>query len=386
MQDEILSVNSIVEKHAADNPLKTENAGEQSQQKIENQDLENKGADAAAEAEKLKQQNAEANPLADFLKKHNVESLEALEEKLKPKEEDKVLSPEEKAKQENLYNAKLQAFAVEKGLMQLDDFGKLKTVKEQADTDLVFADWKEEHEEDNLEDFIKDYENDNEDELTGLSEAEIKEKAKAEFDIEAKKAFDKKFKLNSEDDKVKAKGLEKIAKLAASKRSPLENSYKAVKESFDTELDIRNNYPNYDKTVRGFVNESIPEKFVFYKGKDGDADIDVDIELSKEDKAEIAESVAKKTQTDVSYLSYKKGDLAALKTLVEKETNSFIEEKYKEQGKKLVADKFLGIGYAKGQIGAKNSFALNQGNRSATDKIAPADAAQQVLNSLQGKK
>lgn len=396
MSDEILTVNSIVEKHAAENPPKQEDTGANNQSKIEGQsnlsaedkakaELEKTNADELAKAE-LEKNKATANPLDEFLKKHNVESLEALEEKLKSKEADTVLSPEEKAKRENVYKAKLQTFAVENGIMQLDDFTKLQTVKEKQDTDLVFEDWSKEYEDDNFEDFAKDFEKNNPDEVAGLSEKEIKEKAKGEFTAETKKAFDKKFKLNSEDEKIKAKGLEKLAKLAAEKRNPLESSYTKAKEKFDADLDLRNNYPQYDKTVRGFINESIPEKFVFYKGKDGEEEISVDIELSKEDKAEIAEEIAKKIQTIENYSTYKKGDMGALKDLSKKVADVFIENKYKEEGKQKMAEAFTKLGYKKGEIGAKNSFALNQDKPSATEKVSKGDAEKQVLDSLRGKK
>ena len=305
----------------------------------------------------------------DLLKELGITDISELKEKLKAPA--KELSPEEKEKQESIYKANIQKFAVEKGEMKLEDFTKLENLKNKADRDLVYDSW--------LEDWKE--ENEGSDDLENLYESEIAEKAKEDFE--------KEFKLNSTNEKVKAKGEAKLAKAAKEIRQPLESSYNKVKDEFDREDDIRKTYPDYDKTVRKFVNDSIPEKLDFYKGKDGEIEIPIDIELSKEDKAEIAENIAKKIQNPETFSSYKKGELEALQKLAKTETDNFIFNKYKDEGLKRVAETFLSTGYkkglAKGEMGAKNSFALNQAKNTAEGMQKATDAKTEVLNSLQGK-
>lgn len=305
----------------------------------------------------------------DLLKELGITDISELKEKLKAPA--KELSPEEKEKQESIYKANIQKFAVEKGEMKLEDFTKLENLKNKADRDLVYDSW--------LEDWKE--ENEGSDDLENLYESEIAEKAKEDFE--------KEFKLNSTNEKVKAKGEAKLAKAAKEIRQPLESSYNKVKDEFDREDDIRKTYPDYDKTVRKFVNDSIPEKLDFYKGKDGEIEIPIDIELSKEDKAEIAENIAKKIQNPETFSSYKKGELEALQKLAKTETDNFIFNKYKDEGLKRVAETFLSTGYkkglAKGGMGAKNSFAVNQAKNTAEGMQKATDAKTEVLNSLQGK-
>ncbi len=377
MSDEITTINDIVTQHVEKNkekeapkdviiPTKVEEKVETKVEETPKLDADGKPIVEAEKKDEKPADEVKPNPLDEFLKKHNVTSLDALEEKLKPKEE-KTLSPEEKERQDSLYKAKLQSFAVENGDMKLEDFHQLETLKQKADAEIVYPD------------FAAEYREDHEDDFEDMTEPEIEEKVK--------QAFEKKYKLNSEDNKVKQVGLDKLAKIAGQKRSPLESSYNTVKEKFDAELDIRNNYPNYDKAVRQVANESIPENYSFYKGKDGDEDVSIDIELSKEDKVEITDNIAKKIQNPDTYSIYKKGDLAALKTLAQSETERFIENKYKEQAKTKMAEVFMGRGLKKGsEVGAKNSFAVNQARPQATEKTANADAKQEVLESLKKDK
>ena len=305
----------------------------------------------------------------DLLKELGLTDISELKEKLKAPA--KELSPEEKEKQESIYKANIQKFAVEKGEMKLEDFTKLENLKNKADRDLVYDNW--------LEDWKE--ENEGSDDLENLDESEIAEKAKEDFE--------KEFKLSSTNEKVKAKGEAKLAKAAKEIRQPLESSYNKVKDEFDREDDIRKTYPDYDKTVRKFVNEKKKKKFDFYKGKDGEIEIPIDIELSKEDKAEIAENIAKKIQNPETFSSYKKGELEALQKLAKTETDNFIFNKYKDEGLKRVAETFLSTGYkkglAKGGMGAKNSFAVNQAKNTAEGMQKATDAKTEVLNSLQGK-
>ena len=303
------------------------------------------------------------DPVADLLKELGVESLDSLKERLKkPEAPPADLTPEEKAKQDEAYKADLINYAVKNGNMKVEDFNKLDALKAKADADLVF----EQH--------LKEFKEDNPD----IEESEVEQDARADFE--------RKYGINSDKEKVKARGISKLAKEAAEIRNPTETVYKTVKEKFDEERDIQKNLPGFEKKMTEAVNGSIPLKFEIFKDKDGDEDITVSVEITEAERKELAGQIQKKLNTVEVFNLYKKGETQKIQDIVQRETANFLQEKKGNEGLKKIADVYTKRGFEKGRVGATNSFALNQGGFNQADNLSRQSAEQEVLDSLKGKK
>jgi hypothetical protein len=283
--------------------------------------------------------------------------LESLKKQLEQKSSTTELTPEEKAKQQELYDAELISYAVKEGKMKLEDFDKYKTVQKAADRDLVFEDWKTEFKEDNPDIDAED------------------------FEEEAKRAFEQEMKLDSKNEKVKARAEAKLAKRAAELRSPHTSAYEKTRKDYDEERDLRQTFPNFTKKIEDFSKEFIPEKYEFFKTKDGDEDVSVALDITEADKKEIFNTVSKEMQTPEIYTLYKQNKLEEIREIAKKKADDLVFAKSKEQGLKKIAEVFETRGKAKGAIGAKNSFALNQNRNNQSDKQVGMSAREEVLRS-----
>ena len=76
-------------------------------------------------------------------------------------------------------------------------------------------------------------------------------------------------KLDSDNEKVKARAEAKLAKRAAELRSPHTSAYEKTRKDYDEERDLRQTFPNFTKKIEDFSKEFIPEKYEFFKTKDG---------------------------------------------------------------------------------------------------------------------
>lgn len=365
-------INEIVEKHTKEQTSSEEtktgensNGGEGQQQAPAQTEEEINKANADAEKEALK-----AEAISRFLKEVGVDSVDALKEKLKDTGKGE-LTPEQKKKAEELYESQLQNFAVEKDLMKLDEFSQLKTLKSKQDADLVFdkflTDWKEENPDIKVEE-------------GSMTEADIIKAAREEFENE--------YKLNHSNEKVKARGVSRLASDAAAIRNPLESSYNNVKEAFDNETDLRSNYPKFAESVKGIATELVPEKFEWFKGKDGDNEVPVEIDLPEDDRKEIHDKVVKRLSTAESYQLFREGKIEELKERVTDYVDYLVTKKSKDIGNSKIAEIFLGRGIEKGSTtGANNSFATQQakGSANSSDKTSKAENEQAILEQF-GKK
>jgi hypothetical protein len=363
-------INDIVEKNAKTNEEgNTNNNGENSN---ENNSNENNSGSENGENQNSNQQAApeQEDKLANLLKELGAESLDELKEKL-AKAGEKKLTPEEEEKAQAIYEANLQKYAVENGKMKLEDFQQLNTLKSKQDADLLF----EGHKKDFIEENAKKLKEENED----LTDADIEALAKEDFE--------KEYKLNSASEKQKQKGIQRLAKDAAELRNPLQSSYDSVKEEFDTETDVRNNFPKFVETVNSLVKEVIPEKINYFTGKDGETSIPIEVELTADEIKDISEKVNKRIQNPDTYNLFKSGKKAELKTLVTEYTEFLTEKAVQEKGKSKIAEIFLGIGTKKGStVGAENSFAVNQSKGAAhNNKQSSTDKEKTVLDQF-GKK
>jgi hypothetical protein len=357
MADEIVTVNDLVVQHAEKMKDPTEVTPTE---KIE----EKPEVKTDTPEEKKADETPPTDPLADFLKEFEVSDLDALRAKFKPKEE-KVESPEEKEKRENLYKVELQKYAVENGLMKPDDFIKLETLKAKDDQALVYenwlSDWKEENPDVDPED----------------------------ADRQAREDFESEYKINSTNEKTKARGMAKIAKEAGEMRKPLESAFTGAKKDFDSDLAVKNDMPDFGKKVSGFIQESIPAKVKILDGKDGDDIVPIEIDLTDDQRKEIYNKVQQKIMNSSTYQLYKKGDMKQVQELAKREAESIIWNDHRDAGLNKIAETFLKRGdekgYKRGKVGAENPFPLvgdgkEQGGK---DQVG---AQQAVLNSLQGKK
>lgn len=356
MADEIITVDTLVTAHAAQ---KKETPEVIIPAKKEEPVIVPDGP-AAGE----KDESHPADPLKDLLSEFNLENLDALKERLKP-QTDKIESPEEKEKRENLYRVEMQKYAVENGIMKPDDFVKLENLKGKDDQALVFESW-----------------------LTAWKE-ENPDADPADADRLAREDFESEYRLDSKNEKTKNRGLAKITKEAKELRSPLEGSYAKLKEDFDQDRTVKNDYPDFNKKVSGFIQENIPSKVKLFEGKDGDEAVPVEIELTDDQRKEVYQKVVKKIMNSSTYQLYKKGDMKQLQELAKREAEATIWNDQRDAGLNKIAETFLKRGdekgYKRGAIGARNPFPLvGDGKQGAGHDKGSAE--QEVLNSLQGKK
>lgn len=363
MSEESTTVNSLVESHAA---KLQETESSSNTEDTQEKDPPAGGADPAKTDPPAVDPPKQVVDYTELFKELGVDSIDSLKEKLKPKVEDKPESPEEKEKRESVYQASLQKYAVENGSMKLEEFTTLENLKAKDDQTLVFENWLPGWKEDN----------------PNVDPVEADRLAKAEFESE--------YKLNHENDKVKAKGVSKIQKEAAEIRTPLENRLKAVKENYDGVRDVETNFPEFNKKVTGIVKEFIPEKFTVHTLKDKvgekEEDVPIEVELSPADRVEILTTIGKSIlENEKNYALYKKGDFKALQEIAKKETEALISTKYRDAGAQKIAETFLARGTKRSSTtGAKNPFPLvNDGKETSEENVL--DAKGQVLKSLRGQ-
>ena len=357
-ENETTTVNDLVTQHAA--KIKETTEVKTPETKTE---TTTKPPEGGAPTEK-KDETPAPDPYKGLLEELGLESLEALKERLKPKE-DKVESPEEKEKRENLYRVEMQKYAVEQGLMKPDEFTKLETLKQKDDRTAVYEDW-----------------------FAGWK-AENPDVSAEDVEARAKEDFEDEYHLNSTNEKTKARGLKRIEKEAKEIRSPLESSYTKVKTEFDEDRSIKNDLPDFNKKLAGFIQENIPAKVKLFETKDGEETVPVEMDLTDDQRKAIYAKVDKKIRSASTFQLYKKGDLKQLADIAKREAEAEIWNEQRQAGLQKIAETFLKRGdekgYKRGSVGAKNPFPLVHDNKKM-DGADKGSAQQQVMDSLQGKK
>lgn len=365
-----------------------ENGGEQQEtpeekaarekQEAEQQQQQNNGEGAGGEegkdkgdaGAKTKEQETSSNEQIDsLLKKFNVSSVEELEKVLEEKNKPE-LSPEQKKKEEEKYQANLISYSVDNDLMSIEDFNRLQEVKGMEDEDLVFAE------------FVKDMR----EELSEVEEGED-ELTEEEIFAKIKEAFDKEYPLNSKNQKTKNRAENKIAKAAKEIRSPLESSFNSAKEKYDDEQGVRRVYPEYQKRVTDILSKAVPEKIKFFSTKDNDEDVSIDIDVSEEVKKEIIESLTDSVvKNNINTFSlFRQGKIEEIEREVAERSEFLLWKKMSEEGKQKIAEKFLGRGKKQGSnTGAEESFATNQAGSGAA-AAAKKDPKQEVIDGTRKK-
>lgn len=303
------------------------------------------------EAKKADENKEQVDPIADLLKELKFGSKEELVKHLQKKDE-KQKSPEEIKREEEVYSANMNAFAVENNLMSLEDINRLNSVKGENDKDLVYKKFAAEAKEEILDEFEEEYEPTEEDILGKINEA-----------------FEKEYPLNSKNKNAATRAGNKIKAEAELIRQPLEKKYEKAKTEYDSQVNIRNNYPEYQKTMKGIFESAVPKKVSFYSGKDGDQDFSIDVELSADDQKEILEKVRKKYEVPETYILHQKGKTEEIQKMIQEDVEFLVGKKTEAEAKLKLADKFEKIGYGKGsKVGAEQSFETNQSKKNAEQK------------------
>lgn len=244
---------------------------------------------------------------------------------------------QEIAKENELDKAEFLKYSVDNDLLKLDDYTKYESIKVQSDADLVFPSFFEDFKEENPD--IED--------ATELAEA-------------AKEAFDKTYKLSSENEKLKNKGLAKLAKEANEIRNPFESKVKAAESSYKEEKEIKSKIPSFDKFFSAQIEKNTPDK-VSYKVKVDDEEVPVVIELTKDDK----EAIAKEFNTPKTFYKFNKSPEEAEKALDKKIQGWIKVNKFDEALAKAVSHGEK-AGMKKGSnVGAENLYGLQQGKNNA---------------------
>jgi len=268
--------------------------------------------------------------------------LRAYKESIVSKEPEKT--PEQVAKEAELEKVNFRKYAVEKDLMKDDDFSRFDTISKKAERDLVFERFANEQKEDNPE-------------IT---------------DDELKDAFEFEYKLNSENEKTRARGLARLQKEAAEIKNPLESTYKSAKTQYDEDRAIEKQVAPYKKFIDDLIKENTPDKLSFFKTKDGDEEISVEVELSKEDREELAKTFIN-PKTFRSYLD-SNGKLDEIKPALAKKINGFLKQKYFETALSKSFETGHGRGVLKGSnVGANQPFAIIKGGGQSQENIKNAD-------------
>ena len=275
-------------------------------------------------------------------------------------------TPEEIKKKDEIYQANLAKYAVENNLMSLEDINKLQALKTSSDEDLVFKSFAEEAKDEILENLPDN-----------ATEEQILEAIKNEFE--------KQYPINAESERTRARAEAKLKKEAAELRKPLESSFNTVKSKFDDESSIRTAYPGYQSSMKTIVESAVPQKFSFFKGKDGDTEVVVDIDVAEDVKSKILETVRKEiVDRPETFLLHKNGKVDDVKAQISERVEFLMWKQLSETGKAKLAEVFEGIGRAKSEAGAKESFASrSESGKTGVDQLT---AAQEVLKSTRNKK
>ena len=207
----------------------------------ENNGGENNGA-AAAPVEKIEISLEQA-------KAWGFDSKEQLDEHFQKLKEQNI-SEEEKRKAAALEDVNFRKFSIENDLLKEDDFMSHQSLSAKADRDLVFDKWVAEFKEDNP-DLAED--------------PELMEKATAEFNRE--------YKLDSESEKVKQRGLDKLSKEAKELRSPVSSKFESAKNQYELAKTVHTEYPKFENLVETKVRQHTPDKKVAYTVKYGEEDV-----------------------------------------------------------------------------------------------------------------
>lgn len=246
-------------------------------------------------------------------------------------------TPEQKIKDEEIDKANFRKYSIENDLAKEDDFVKFETLQQKKDSDLVF------------EGFLNDFKDENPD-IT--DEKELTEAAREEFDAA--------YKLTSTNEKIKEKGLAKLAKEANEIRNPYSSKISTAKEKYNSEKELAATYASKFVPFTENVKKAIPAKLTYSKLKAGEGEVEIDVDITPEDIKDVEEKFLKNHKT---FFKFKEGKPEEVQAKLLEKIQSYLLVKKRDEGNQKVADKFVAIGVANGSnTGADASFAMKQQN------------------------
>lgn len=253
--------------------------------------------------------------------------------------------------------ANFRVYSVENKLMKNEDFGAYEATKSKNDSDIVF------------DDFSKQFKEDH---------PEIDEDV---LDAKAKEAFENQYHINSQDKTLKTKGEKLLKRDAAELRSPVETSYNTAKERYEEHKTIQGKHPEYVKFFNDISKETLPDKIVLFKGKEGDDEVPIEVDITEDDKKAVEDKFFKNAKTFQKFIS---GKSEEVKIELVKKINSFIRERKMEEGFSKAWDKAHGIGVGKGsEVGAGQPFAVVKNMKG--EAVVDENAKKQAIDSTRRK-
>jgi hypothetical protein len=259
------------------------------------------------------------------------------------KQKEAQIPEEEKQRLANLEKAEFFQTAAQSGF-NIEDLTKYESVKTKADAELVF------------EKFVADFKEENPD----IEESELEDAAKL--------AFDDEYKLSSDNEKAKQRGLKRLERDAKELRSPMETVYQKAKSIFEEQRQMKTVFPEYNKFIESVINENTPDKVVLFQTKDGEDEIAVDTEITKEQREEIAK-LFKNEKTFAQYLNDKQSK-EELGKKIAKKIEGYIRQNNFETAVKKAYETGVGIGTKRGStVGAENLFGVAAQSKGGTAEI-----------------
>lgn len=266
---------------------------------------------------------------ADFYKQFGVKNADELKAKLNPLQ---PLTEEQKAEQNELYNANLAKFAVENKVFTNNEWLEYHNIQKMPDADLVYKDFELAYKEAN-----KDRKND--DGADPVTDDEIRDK------------FNELFHIDSESKALKEQGEKNIALRAATIKEPLKDKFEGIKEAYDSEQAQRQALPGFKTFFQDVLKTSIPDKLTF-----GEGDKQVNVDLSDLNKDEFERTIFSEIGNN-EFKSYMEGkgtpeQQARIKRAIEKEL--FYQKR--EDIAKLNYDSGVSAGTKAGAQGSQHRF------------------------------
>jgi hypothetical protein len=269
---------------------------------------------------------AAAIELPDDIKTELAE-LRALKQSIASKTPEKT--PEEIQRENELEKVNFRKYAVEEKLMTNDDFSAYENVSKKTDRDLVYEKYTTEQKEDNPE----------------ITPEEIKEN------------FESEYKLNSDNEKAKARGEQKIAKEAKELKTPFTSKYSQAENSYKELKSVAAKNPEFNAFIDEVIKENTPEKVSLLKLKEGEEEIPIETELTDDQRKEITK-LFKTAKVFRDYLD-SDGKQDQLKAKIAKKIDGFLKINNFEKVATKSFETGKGIGIKKGSnIGAENPFGL----------------------------
>lgn len=361
------SMNTLMEAEIANKTAST--------QKVETTVTQTPEEIAAAQAAAdiaTQQQSASTetkDTLADFLKEHNVASIDELKEVVS-KSTKKEESKEEKEQKEKERIASIDKYAQEKNILSREEIVKLESLKTADKQEILFKQFEEK----NKEKYAKKF--DGEEDAQLLASNALKE------------AFERKYHINSLDEEDKEFGASKLEDDFTKLVTPLQSKYEKAQTEYDSLDKAHKAAPVFNSYIEKTINASIKDsEKVFEKDIDGEK-ISVEAKLTKEEKQQVYDTVLKEYAGDMAlFVDFMDNTKDGKNDRIEKAIQQRVDlERYKLTQSKVhedIFEKAFTKGKSKGSNnGSEVPFALNKKQNNAAGGGSNENAVSEMLESI----